>query len=213
MSFNVHARRVRDERLTVARRGSALGSAIVLYCPFGYGSTRDFLGLGGDIRRDPRAMVAALELLERSRDARTAERAAFARRRAREKRTVHRRTPTATDRAWLTAPRWAGPDQHHAHRAMVLRWSCLPVPTAEELRRDGLTDLEREVTAQVDAYLAAGRPHPEAAAVLGALLPRLRAAGLRTRGADRASRLTVRADQLRMMAELVHWDRGGTPEL
>ncbi|MFB0626983.1 hypothetical protein [Streptomyces sp. AB3(2024)] len=139
MSFTVHARRVRDERLSPARRGAALGSAIVLYGPFGFTWTRSYLGLFGDTRRDPRAMVRALEALERSRNARRAEWAEFSRRRTIEKHEAHRRTPTAADRAWMAAPRWPGPDLHHAHRAMVLRWSCLPVPPPAELRREGLT--------------------------------------------------------------------------
>ncbi|MFE3763826.1 hypothetical protein ACFXPI_18965 [Streptomyces sp. NPDC059104] len=210
MSFTVHARRVRDELLSPARRGAALGSAIALYHPFGYTWTRSYLGLSGDTRRDPRAMVTALEALERSRSARGAEWAEFSRRRTVEKHEAHRRTPTAADRAWMAAPRWPGPDRHHAHRAMVLRWSCLPVPPPEELRREGLTDLDRAVTAQVDAYLAADRPNPEAAAVLGTLLPRLRQAAASTRGTRTTSRLEARADQLRMMAELVHRDRPPT---
>ncbi|WP_406385908.1 hypothetical protein [Streptomyces sp. NBC_00211] len=207
MSFTVHARRVRDERLSPARRGAALGSAVVLYCPFGFTWTRAHLDLIGDTRRDTRAMVTALEVLERSRNARGAEWAEFSRRRTVEKHEAHRRTPSAVDRAWMEAPRWAGPDLHHAHRAMVLRWSCLPVPPPAELRREGLADLERAVTAQVEAYLAEDRPNPEAAVVLGGLLPRLRDAAARTRRTRTKSRLEARADQLRMMAELVHWDR------
>lgn len=207
MSFAVHARRVRDERLGPARRGAALGSAIVLYGPFGFTWTRAYLGLFGDTRRDPRAMTAALDALERSRDARAAEWAEFSRRRIREKHEAHRRTPSAADRAWAAAPRWPGPDLHHAHRAMVLRWSCLPVPPPAELRREGLTGLERAVVAQVDAYLSADRPNPEAGTVLGGLLPALREAAARTRGARTMRGLEARADQLRMMAELVHWDR------
>ncbi|WP_030959447.1 hypothetical protein [Streptomyces sp. NRRL S-378] len=211
MSFTVHARRVRDESLSPARRGAALSSAVVLYRPFGFTWTHAYLSLFGDTRRDPRAMVTALEVLERSRTARTAEWAEFSRRRTTEKHEAHRRTPSAADRAWAAAPRWPGPDLHHAHRAMVLRWSCLPTPTAAELRREGLTELERAVTAQVDAYLATDRPDPGAAAVLGGLLPRLREAAARTRGGGTGSRAAARAHQLRMMAELVHWDRGPEP--
>ncbi|MFD8636431.1 hypothetical protein [Streptomyces sp. NPDC059533] len=207
MSFTVHARRVRDERLSPARRGAALGSAIVLYGPFGFTWTHAYLSRFGDTRRDPRAMVAALAALERSRDARTAEWAEFSHRRSREKQEEHRRTPSAADRAWMAAPRWPGPDLHRAHRAMVLWWSCLPAPPPAELRREGLTDLERAVVAQVDAYLSADRPNPEAGAVLGGLLPALRAAAARTRGPRTVSRPAARADRLRMMAELVHWDR------
>ncbi|WP_309052987.1 hypothetical protein [Streptomyces sp.] len=90
---------------------------------------------------------------------------------------------------------------------MVLRWTCLSAPSPAELRREGLTDLERLVTAQVDAYLAADGPNPEAAAALGPLLPRLREAAARTRGTRAMHRLEARADQLRTMAELVHGDR------
>ncbi|MEU9107807.1 hypothetical protein AB0D54_26440 [Streptomyces xanthophaeus] len=75
------------------------------------------------------------------------------------------------------------------------------------LRLEGLTELERAVTVQVHAYLVADRPNPEAATVLGGLLPELRGAATRTRGVRTMSRLEARADQLRMMAELVHGDR------
>ncbi|MFG3343621.1 hypothetical protein ACGF1Z_00990 [Streptomyces sp. NPDC048018] len=207
MSFAVHARRVRDEGLSPALRGAALGSAVVLYRPFGFTWTHAYLARFGDTRRDPRAMVRAVDVLERSRNARKAEWAEFSRRRTREKHETHRRTPSAEDRAWMRAPRWSGRDLHHAHRAMVLRWSCLPVPPAAELRREGLTELDRAVSAQVDAYLAADRPDPEASAVMGGLLPRLREAAARTRGSRSRSLLEAHADRLRMTAELVHWDR------
>ncbi|MFJ7775591.1 hypothetical protein [Streptomyces yangpuensis] len=212
MSFTVHARHVRDERLSPARRGAALSSAVVLYRPFGFTWTHAYLSLFGDTRRDPRAMVTALEVLERSRAARTAEWAEFSRRRTTEKHEAHRRTPSAADRARAAALRWPGPDLHHAHRVMVLRWSCLPAPTAPELRREGLTGLERAVMTQVDAYLASDGPNPGAAAVLGGLLPRLREAAARTRGGRAGSGPAARADRLRMMAELVHWDRGPEPQ-
>ncbi|MFD5621587.1 hypothetical protein [Streptomyces yangpuensis] len=211
MSFTVHARRVRDERLSPARRGAALSSAVVLYRPFGFTWTHAYLSLFGDTRRDPRAMVTALQVLERSRTARTAEWAEFSRRRTTEKHEAHRRTPSAADRAWAAAPRWPGPDLHHAHRVMVLRWSCLPTPTAAELRREGPAELERAVMTQVDAYLATDRPNPGAAAVLGGLLPRLREAAARTRDERTGNRAAARAGRLRMMAELVHWDRGPGP--
>ncbi|WP_424215951.1 hypothetical protein ACN20G_27790 (plasmid) [Streptomyces sp. BI20] len=208
MSFAVHARRVRDESLPAARRGSALSSAIVLYRPFGFTWTHRTLSRFGDLRRDPGAMLRALEVLERGRNARTAEREAFARRRYVEKHAEHRRTPRAADRARADAPRWAGPDLHREHRALVVLLSCRPATPAEEAAVAGLRDWERAVGPHVDAYLATDGADPEPARALGGLLPELSAFADRVRApGERASRLTGRPDRLRMTAALVHWDR------
>lgn len=178
MSFAVHARRVRDPGLPLHRRHSALGSAIVLYAPFGYRRTWAYLGMKGDLRRDPEALVRALDALELSRRGRIAELDAFAERRRAEKREQHRRSPSAADTARFAACRWWGPEGHRAAVAMVrLLWTAHhgPFPPVPGEHTDALAHLDSAVSGHVSSYLAAaGAADPERTARLRALLPELR---------------------------------------
>ncbi|MEJ8643359.1 hypothetical protein WKI68_22110 [Streptomyces sp. MS1.HAVA.3] len=178
MSFRVHTRRVRDPELPLHRRYTALGSALVLYAPFGFRRTWLHLGMFGDLRRDAEALVRGVDALELSRDARTAELATFAARRRTEKREQHRRSPSAADTAWQRARRWYGPDGHRAAVGMVrLLWAAHsgplpPVPGEDEA---ALVRLDSTVCAYVSSYLAGeGAPAPDRVARLRAHLPELR---------------------------------------
>ncbi|MEU0845749.1 hypothetical protein ABZ370_40740 [Streptomyces sp. NPDC005962] len=102
---------MRDEQLPLARRHAALRCAVGHYCPLGFNATWAYLAATArpspDLRRDPEALLRALDTLEASRAVRLEEAAAFAARRHREK-ALGRRTPRATDSAHLRVPRWPG---------------------------------------------------------------------------------------------------------
>ncbi|MET9450979.1 hypothetical protein [Streptomyces cinerochromogenes] len=111
MGFKTHARRVRDEQLPLARRHAALRCAVGHYCPLGFHATWAYLAATScpspDLRRDPAAMLRALDTLEAGRAVRLAEVAAFAARRRAEK-ASGRRTPRPADTALLRGPRRPG---------------------------------------------------------------------------------------------------------
>ncbi|MFD7263298.1 hypothetical protein [Streptomyces sp. NPDC059874] len=202
MSFAVHARRVRDPGLPMHRRHSALGSAIVLYAPFGYRRTWQYLGMTGDLRRDPDALVRALDALELSREAWLAELAAFADRRRTEKRERHRRSPSAADIALLRTRRWWGPEGHRANVRMLRILSAThggPFPRVADEDKARLAFLDATVTGHVSSYLAAGGfAGPGTAARLQGLLPELRQ--WRGRGNHESCRYF---DRLFAMAEVI----------
>lgn len=209
MSFRVHTRRVRDPELPLHRRYSALGSALVLYAPFGFRHTWLRLGLYGDLRRDAQALVRAVDALELSRDARTAELAAFAARRRTQKREQHRRRPSPADTAWLRARHWYGPDGHRAAVGMVrLLWAARSGPLPPVPGEDGaaLVRLDSTVCAHVSSYLAdGGVPAPDRTARLRAHLPELRALHQRLRNAPPGD-AADHVDRLLTMAEVIVGD-------
>ncbi|MER5888075.1 hypothetical protein ABT160_30010 [Streptomyces sp. NPDC001941] len=206
MSFHVYARRVRDPGLPVERRGSALGSAVVLYCPFGFHLTHTYLSHYGDTRRDPQAMTAALAALQRSRDAYIAEWEAFSRRRKHQKRTAHRRTPSAADQAWMSAPRWPGPDLHHAHHTLVRHLTTAQDFPAHGPLEEELSRAEKAVTTHAQHYLATNAPGIESAPAMEPLLPALRAAAGRYQGQRGVHSPETQAERLWLTAELIHAD-------
>lgn len=109
MGFRTHARRVRDEQLPLARRHTALRSAVGRYCPLGFDATWAYLAATAcpspDLRTDPAAMIRALDALEASRAVRLAEVRALADHRLTEK-AAGRRIPRAVDTAFLRLPSW-----------------------------------------------------------------------------------------------------------
>ncbi len=209
MSFRVHTRRVRDPGLPLHRRYASLGSALALYAPFGFRHTWLHLGMFGDLRHDAEALVRAVDALELSRDARTAELARFAARRRTEKREQHRRSPSDADTAWLGVRHWYGPDGHRAAVGMVrLLWAACsgplpPVPGEDEA---ALVHLHFTVCAHVSSYLAEGGvPAPDRTARLRAHLPELRELRRRLRNAP-PGEATDHADRLLTMAEVIVGD-------
>ncbi|MGW4981656.1 hypothetical protein [Streptomyces mirabilis] len=110
MGFRTYARRVRDEQLPLARRHTSLRCAVGQYCSLGFNATWAYLAATArpspDLRRDPAALLRALETLEASRAVRLNEVDAFAARRHAEK-AAGRRTPRRIDTPQMTAP--AGP--------------------------------------------------------------------------------------------------------
>ncbi|GAA1006941.1 hypothetical protein [Streptomyces sp. F-3] len=111
MGFRTYARRVRDERLPLARRYAALRRAVGHYCPLGFHATWAYLAAtacpSADLRTDPAAMLRALDTLEASREVRLAEVRALADRRSMEK-AAGRRTPRPVDTAFLRGLSWPG---------------------------------------------------------------------------------------------------------
>lgn len=109
MGFRTYARRVRDEQLPLARRHTSLRCAVGQYCPLGFNATWAYLAATArpspDLRRDPAALLRALETLEASRAVRLNEVDAFAVRRHAEK-AAGRRTPRRIDTPQMTGPRW-----------------------------------------------------------------------------------------------------------
>lgn len=89
MGFRTYARRVRDEQLPLARRHTSLRCAVGQYCPLGFNATWAYLAATArpspDLRKDPAALLRALETLEASRAVRLNEVDAFAVRRHAEK--------------------------------------------------------------------------------------------------------------------------------
>ncbi|MFJ9864379.1 hypothetical protein [Streptomyces sp. NPDC101165] len=110
MSFGTYARRVRDEQVPLARRHTSLRCAVGHYCPLGFNATWAYLAATArpspDLRRDPAALLRALETLEASRAVWLDEVESYAVRRHAEK-AAGRRAP----RRIITQPsgfRWPG---------------------------------------------------------------------------------------------------------
>ncbi|WP_157878880.1 hypothetical protein [Streptomyces sp. CT34] len=166
MGFGTYARRVRDERLPLARRYAALRCAVGHYCPLGFHATWAYLAAvarpSPELRRDPAALLRALDVLEAGRAVRLRETDAFAAVRRAEK-AAGRRTPRAADTAHLRGPRWPGDtapsrpglvaavaDRHRAFRR-------LPVPDGARSGDDRArraAELHRCLDGCAAAYLA-----------------------------------------------------------
>ncbi|MER7497170.1 hypothetical protein ABT033_31795 [Streptomyces pharetrae] len=167
MSFGTYARKVRERRLPLTRRHTALRCAVGLYCPLGFDATWAYLAATAcpapDLRRDPAALLRALATLEESRAAHLAETADFAARRRAEK-AAGRRTPRASDTAARRVPRRptrttpsrlglvaAVADRHTAFRR-------LPYPDetlSADSRVQRISDLRTRLDAAARAYLTA----------------------------------------------------------
>ncbi|MEV6397748.1 hypothetical protein AB0M39_23755 [Streptomyces sp. NPDC051907] len=167
--------------MPVARRHTALRCAVGHYRPLGFNATWAYLAATAcpapDLRRDPAALLRALETLEASRAVQLYEREEFAARRRTEK-AAGRRTPCAADAARLRGPRWpsetapsrlgliaAVADRHAAFRRS-------PYPD-ESLSYDAqvrqLADLHARLDACASSYLKAlGRLDGPAAEELAA---------------------------------------------
>ncbi|WP_327728038.1 hypothetical protein OG250_15125 [Streptomyces sp. NBC_00487] len=165
MGFGTDARGVRDERLPLARRHRALRGAVGQYCPLGFNATWAYLAATAcpapDLRRDPAALLRALDTLEESRAAHLAEVDAFTARRHLEK-AAGRRTPRASDAAALRGPRWpsstapsrpglvaAVANRHAAFRAFPFPDETL----SSDPRVRRLADLHARLDAAASAYL------------------------------------------------------------
>ncbi|WP_051797969.1 hypothetical protein [Streptomyces sp. NRRL S-337] len=165
MGFRTYARRVRDERLPIARRYSALRCAVGHYSPLGFHATWAYLAATAhpspDLRRDPAAQLRALETLEESRTVQLNELAAFAVRRHTEK-AAGRRTPQPTDTAHLRRPHWPGETAPSrlglvaavANRHSTFRHSAYPDETlSSDAQAQQLADLHARLDACASAYL------------------------------------------------------------
>ncbi|MFD8545174.1 hypothetical protein [Streptomyces sp. NPDC059649] len=165
MGFRTYARRVRDERLPLARRHSALRCAVGHYSPLGFHATWAYLAATArpspDLRRDPAAQLRALETLEESRTVQLDELAAFAARRHAEK-AAGRRTPQPTDTAHLRTPHWPGETAPSrlglvaavANRHSAFRHSAYPDETlSSDTQARQLADLHARLDACASAYL------------------------------------------------------------
>ena len=100
---------MRDEQLPLPRRHTALWCAVGAYCPLGFNATWAYLASTAhpdpDLRRDPAALLRALETLEESRAVRLADVQGFADRRHMEK-AAGRRSPRASETGRLRGPCW-----------------------------------------------------------------------------------------------------------
>ncbi|MGW3012681.1 hypothetical protein ACWC9R_28135 [Streptomyces sp. NPDC001219] len=156
---------MRDERLPLARRHSALRCAVGHYCPLGFNATWAYLAATAcpspDLRRDPAALLRALSTLEASRAAWLGELEAFAARRHAEKATG-RRTPQAADTQRLRRPRWPGEAAPSrlgliaavANRHTAFRRSAYPDETlSSDTQARQLADLHARLDACASAYL------------------------------------------------------------
>ncbi|WP_435974352.1 hypothetical protein [Streptomyces sp. Qhu_M48] len=165
MSFGTSARRVRDERVTAARRYRALRCAVGEYGPLGFHATWAYLAATAvpspDIRRDTAALLRALDILETSRAARIEEIAVFAARRRVEK-AAGVRVPRSDDplaRPWR--PRWpggAGPSRLGLVAAVANRRAAFlggPAPDPSDDLQGRLADLHGRLDACAAAYLGA----------------------------------------------------------
>ncbi|MEU9124039.1 hypothetical protein AB0C96_29965 [Streptomyces sp. NPDC048506] len=129
---------MRDEQLPLARRHTALRCAVGHYCPLGFHATWAYLTATArpspDLRREPAALLRALETLEASRTVQLNELAAFAARRHAEK-AAGRRTPRRIDTTQLWGPHWpsesapsrlglvaAVANRHRDRGALITRW-------------------------------------------------------------------------------------------
>ncbi|MEU9124034.1 hypothetical protein AB0C96_29925 [Streptomyces sp. NPDC048506] len=156
---------MRNEQLPLARRHSALRCAVGHYCPLGFHATWAYLAATArpspDLRRDPAALLRALETLEESRMVRLNELEAFAARRHAEK-AAGRRTPLPTDTAHLRRPRWPGETAPSrlglvaavANRHSAFRRSAYPDATLSgDTQARRLADLHAHLDACASAYL------------------------------------------------------------
>ncbi|MEU6861434.1 GNAT family N-acetyltransferase [Glycomyces sp. NPDC046736] len=119
MSFQTYARRVRDASLPIERRRADLRGAVSSYRRLGYRDTLEYLAAVTGPRPDEAALLAGLDLLERSRNAWLVEMAAFGERRKAQKRV---RLPVdPAEVRYRSGPRWPGPDASTAMRGAVAR--------------------------------------------------------------------------------------------
>ncbi|WP_460068856.1 hypothetical protein [Streptomyces sp. YKOK-I1] len=158
---------MRDERLTLARRHTALRCAVGHYGPLGFNATWAYLAATAcpapDLRRDPAALLRALDTLEESRAVRLAEVNDFAVRRHTEK-AAGRRTPRASETLGLRGPRWPSSTAPSvlgliaavANRHMAFRQFPYPDDTlSPDLQVRQLADLHTRLDASASAYLKA----------------------------------------------------------
>ncbi|MCT9933445.1 GNAT family N-acetyltransferase [Planotetraspora sp. A-T 1434] len=118
MGFETYARRVRNRDLPYGHRHGALRSAVHLYKPLGFTATWDYLAAkAGRVRADENALLRALDVLEISRAAWHAEKAAFAARRTAEKKQGY--GVRQDEVRYRNGFRWPGPDAHEAMYATV----------------------------------------------------------------------------------------------
>jgi hypothetical protein len=110
MSFGTYARKVRDPRLPLWVRVSALHSAVVHYRPLGWRATLSFLEeVAGRYRANEPALMRALDLLEESRRTWQAEVRAYTETR-RTAKGYGRRSPQPADPNPFRRPTgWHGP--------------------------------------------------------------------------------------------------------
>ncbi|WP_157880165.1 hypothetical protein [Streptomyces natalensis] len=158
---------MRNEQLPLARRHTALRCAVGHYCPLGFNATWAYLAATArpspDLRRDPAALLRALETLEESRAVQLNDVANFAARRHTEK-SAGRRTPRASGTANLRGPRWpseTAPSRLGLIAAVADRHSAFqrfPYPD-ESLSSDAqaraLADLHARLDACASSYLRA----------------------------------------------------------
>ncbi|MGG7571760.1 hypothetical protein [Streptomyces sirii] len=170
---------MRDEQLPLPLRHTALRCAVGHYCPLGFHATWAYLAATArpapDLRRDPAALLRALETLEESRRVRLDELAAFAARRQIEK-AAGRRTPGVINTPRMRGPHWPGetaPSRLGLVAAVANRhtdFRRLPLPD-ETLFRTGrahqLADLHTRLDNCATAYLRhLGRPEAPTRAAL-----------------------------------------------
>ncbi|MFD7813600.1 hypothetical protein ACFV6E_11725 [Streptomyces sp. NPDC059785] len=174
---------MRDERLPLLRRHAALRCAVGRYCPLGFNATWAYLtataGPAPDLRRDPAALLRALDMLEESRAVHLTEVAEFAARRHLEK-AAGRRSPHPSDTAALRGPRWpsTSPPSRLGLIAAVANGHAafrqFPYPDetlSSDTRVRQLADLHAWLDASASAYLEAlGRPASAAVAELTATI-------------------------------------------
>jgi hypothetical protein len=129
VSFSAHARRVRDRELPFGKRVSSLRSCVVHYRPLGFHATLAFLeSRVGPLKRDEKALLDALAMLEESKAAWRREKEEFATLRRAEK-AAGQRTLSPRRRNVYRCDRWhadplagalfaeeyrAGPGRHRA---------------------------------------------------------------------------------------------------
>lgn len=165
MGFGTYARRVRDERLPLSRRHTALRCAVGDHCPLGFNATWAYLAATAcpapDLRRDPAALLRALDVLEESRAVHLEAVDDFAARRRMEK-AEGRRTPRARDTAALRDPRGpcaAAPSRPGLIAAVANRHSAFqrfPHPDetlSSDARVRQLADLRARLDACASSYL------------------------------------------------------------
>lgn len=170
MSFNVHARKVRDAGLPYSHRVSALRSCVQLYRPIGFWASLSFLeASSGSYQRDENALLRALDALSASRAEWHAAMENYAAARKLAKRRGQR-TPRPTDHNPNGYPQyWYGAPEQAALHALHL-WTR---------RRGGLPDpadpVVQNLNECVTASLASdGRLTPEQQQLLAACVAELR---------------------------------------
>ncbi|QHC25730.1 hypothetical protein [Streptomyces sp. GS7] len=151
---------MRDEQLPLTRRHTALRCAVGHYCPLGFNATWAYLTATArpspDLRRDPAALLRALQTLEDSRTLRLNEIDAIATRRHAEK-AAGRRTPRPTDTTQLRGPHWpseTAPSRLGLVAAVADRhtdFRRLPYPD-ETLYRDSEAPQLAGLHSHLDAY-------------------------------------------------------------